>query len=123
MYTSTTELYTYLHTLSLHGALPIEAGDIADVEAGGWRLHREHSLHRWHQGLRVDDADLLGGKGRRQSHDALCCRPVRRQGHPNQRCCPGDHRNRSEEHTSELQSLMRISYDDFCLQKKNMKTN
>src|SRR3546814_2799848 len=26
--------------------------------------------------------------------------------------------NRSEEHTSELQSLMRISYDVFCLQKK-----
>src|SRR3546814_6893396 len=26
---------------------------------------------------------------------------------------------RSEEHTSELQSLMRISYADFCLQKKN----
>src|SRR3546814_6877235 len=25
---------------------------------------------------------------------------------------------RSEEHTSELQSLMRISYDDFCLNKK-----
>src|SRR3546814_2868399 len=25
---------------------------------------------------------------------------------------------RSEEHTSELQSLMRISYDVFCLQKK-----
>src|SRR3546814_7343340 len=25
---------------------------------------------------------------------------------------------RSEEHTSELQSLMRISYADFCLQKK-----
>src|SRR3546814_8431026 len=29
--------------------------------------------------------------------------------------------NRSEEHTSELQSLMRISYADFCLKKK--KTN
>src|SRR3546814_2472866 len=28
---------------------------------------------------------------------------------------------RSEEHTSELQSLMRISYDVFCLKKK--KTN
>src|SRR3546814_1708074 len=28
-------------------------------------------------------------------------------------------RVRSEEHTSELQSLMRISYADFCLQKKN----
>src|SRR3546814_501785 len=27
--------------------------------------------------------------------------------------------NRSEEHTSELQSLMRISYAVFCLQKKN----
>src|SRR3546814_2230771 len=26
---------------------------------------------------------------------------------------------RSEEHTSELQLLMRISYDDFCLKKKN----
>src|SRR3546814_2673137 len=29
---------------------------------------------------------------------------------------------RSEEHTSELQSLMRISYAVFCLKKKNMKT-
>src|SRR3546814_4347438 len=28
---------------------------------------------------------------------------------------------RSEEHTSELQSLMRISYAVFCLQKKNTK--
>src|SRR3546814_1541190 len=27
------------------------------------------------------------------------------------------HRNRSEEHTSELQSLMRISYAVFCLKK------
>src|SRR3546814_9642661 len=32
--------------------------------------------------------------------------------------------NRSEEHTSELQSLMRISYAVFCLIKKNQnKTN
>src|SRR3546814_8472038 len=29
---------------------------------------------------------------------------------------------RSEEHTSELQSLMRISYAVFCLQKKKKKT-
>src|SRR3546814_2311700 len=29
------------------------------------------------------------------------------------------HRSRSEEHTSELQSLMRISYAVFCLKKKN----
>src|SRR3546814_3102708 len=30
---------------------------------------------------------------------------------------------RSEEHTSELQSLMRISYAVFCLKKKNTKQN
>src|SRR3546814_3909645 len=30
--------------------------------------------------------------------------------------------NRSEEHTSELQSLMRISYAVVCLKKKNHKT-
>src|SRR3546814_10735390 len=30
----------------------------------------------------------------------------------------GDAMNRSEEHTSELQSLMRISYAVFCLKKK-----
>src|SRR3546814_10328641 len=30
--------------------------------------------------------------------------------------------HRSEEHTSELQSLMRISYAVFCLKKKNSKT-
>src|SRR3546814_6304244 len=29
------------------------------------------------------------------------------------------HLRRSEEHTSELQSLMRISYAVFCLKKKN----
>src|SRR3546814_9428729 len=30
---------------------------------------------------------------------------------------------RSEEHTSELQSLMRISYAVFCLKKKNTQNN
>src|SRR3546814_6865165 len=37
-------------------------------------------------------------------------------------CHPGQASVRSEEHTSELQSLMRISYAVFCLKKKN-KTN
>src|SRR3546814_2305176 len=32
-------------------------------------------------------------------------------------------RMRSEEHTSELQSLMRISYAVFCLKKKNKEEN
>src|SRR3546814_10671908 len=31
--------------------------------------------------------------------------------------------DRSEENTSELQSLMRISYDVFCLKKKNEHNN
>src|SRR3546814_3035493 len=45
-------------------------------------------------------------------------------------CCPGNEppgtrrracrQNRSEEHTSELQSLMRISYAVFCLKKKTL---
>src|SRR3546814_9942349 len=35
----------------------------------------------------------------------------------------GGDRGRSEEHTSELQSLMRISYAVFCLKKKNKKKN
>src|SRR3546814_5859944 len=43
-----------------------------------------------------------------------CCRwPMRRHW---RRC-------RSEEHTSELQSLMRISYAVFCLKKKNLRTD
>src|SRR3546814_2160489 len=45
--------------------------------------------------------------------------------------CTMDHRVRiaealairSEEHTSELQSLMRNSYAVFCLKKKNVKTS
>src|SRR3546814_1864041 len=45
--------------------------------------------------------------------------------HTMQRLGRADHRlrrhaaDRSEEHTSELQSLMRISYAVFCLKKKN----
>src|SRR3546814_2968144 len=41
-------------------------------------------------------------------------------------CPSGDNSVRSEEHTSELQSLMRISYAVFCLKKKknnNMHQN
>src|SRR3546814_3367486 len=36
---------------------------------------------------------------------------------------PAQIQDRSEEHTSELQSLMRISYAVFCLKKKKQKTN
>src|SRR3546814_1590427 len=36
--------------------------------------------------------------------------------------CNGTRLTRSEEHTSELQSLMRISYAVFCLKKKKNRT-
>src|SRR3546814_4972182 len=45
---------------------------------------------------------------------AAIARPGGRAGH-----C----RIKSEEHTSELQSLMRISYAVFCLKKKNIQAN
>src|SRR3546814_1344167 len=38
---------------------------------------------------------------------------------PNKIGIPRSSGNRSEEHTSELQSLMRSSYAVFCLKKKN----
>src|SRR3546814_3144492 len=53
--------------------------------------------------------------------------PLRRQGEAGRGCprfalipkTPLPNPPRSEEHTSELQSLMRISYAVFCLKKKN----
>src|SRR3546814_19654723 len=52
------------------------------------------------------------GWNRRQGDRAFGLR--RDEGQP-----VGEGRRRSEEHTSELQSLMRISYAVFCLKKKN----
>src|SRR3546814_6185597 len=48
----------------------------------------------------------------------MMCIPAGRSSSPR----PMSAASRSEEHTSELQSLMRISYADFCLKKKNKKT-
>src|SRR3546814_8393805 len=47
----------------------------------------------------------------------------RRPGTPAPARSPAAGRGRSEEHTSELQSLMRISYAVFCLKKKKKNTN
>src|SRR3546814_7234966 len=47
--------------------------------------------------------------------------PVLREGNSDRRA-PASVKQRSEEHTSELQSLMRISYAVFCLKKKNKDT-
>src|SRR3546814_8200386 len=56
-----------------------------------------------------DDRRFRGACGRRESDVARPCR----------RPCIGG-RGRSEEHTSELQSLMRTSYAVFCLKKKKL---
>src|SRR3546814_7935924 len=44
--------------------------------------------------------------------------PTIRLPRPSQNLIREDHKPRSEEHTSELQSLMRNSYAVFCLKKK-----
>src|SRR3546814_5058481 len=50
-------------------------------------------------------------RGLNEDHPVLHCL------HPGMGSAPAQ--DRSEEHTSELQSLMRISYAVFCLKKKN----
>src|SRR3546814_6032534 len=69
-------------------------------------------------------AGEAGGCGRRRG-DAAGERVARRV----EETLAADHRAqiaehpRSEEHTSELQSLMRISYAVFCLKKKTQHNN
>src|SRR3546814_4397116 len=76
------------HTLSLHDALPICAALLGRAGRRG--------RGRRHPGVDLPSVvpDPVGGHLHRV------------------------HRGRSEEHTSELQSLMRISYAVFCLKKK-----
>src|SRR3546814_10183374 len=77
--------------------------------------HRRRSLRIALSGVaRRYPAEARGeGSRRAQAHR-------RREGKPaaELRYC---REKRSEEHTSELQSLMRISYAVFCLKKKNKK--
>src|SRR3546814_4960819 len=69
-----------------------DRGEIAAGD-GRWRQFAAACDQTLQQGTRRDNGDLLAD----QRADA----------------------ERSEEHTSELQSLMRISYAVFCLKKKN----
>src|SRR3546814_11736805 len=91
--TATTEIYTSSHPLSLHGALPIS--EVADVDGERSRSHEPERC----------------GNDRPGRHPA----PL---GSITTGRVPVEDRQRSEEHTSELQSLMRISYAVFCLKKK-----
>src|SRR3546814_5036969 len=103
---------------------------IARVEPVGFPDHACGVSHRFLQVARsaiakdriIDDADGLGRFDKRRVDLGRCNGPSCRDSDvfgalhicigP---CRPG----RSEEHTSELQSLMRISYAVFCLKKKN----
>src|SRR3546814_9651510 len=78
---------------------------------------------------RAEEGNLGAPPGRRQGPRAAVgagpCPPLEPHGRngqrPRPRAEPAAHRDpalRSEEHTSELQSLMRISYAVFCLKKK-----
>src|SRR3546814_8362566 len=103
-YTATPEIYTDCHPLALHDALPISPGS---VSAQRPRLPGGHGAGggaRTRRGLSPPGAGSVprhrdGGQHRRDAR-----------------------RLRSEEHTSELQSLMRISYAVFCLKKKKKQT-
>src|SRR3546814_16248281 len=66
--------------------------------------------------LRADDADAAGDRadGGDALHRFRCGDRALRRG--------DDASARSEEHTSELQSLMRISYAVFCLTKNSIKS-
>src|SRR3546814_2803795 len=66
-----------------------------------------------------------GRGGRRSACRCSKAAPAVRASKPHAHATTGRWRNitakRSEEHTSELQSLMRISYAVFCLKKKKLK--
>src|SRR3546814_6628036 len=111
---ATTGIYTDGHTLSLHDALPIYPGAPAQI-------HESHPA----LGSNVGNGDrrafraLLFRMRLGSSHFTilfqadLCCMPSWEWGSRSFSRI----RVRSEEHTSELQSLMRISYAVFCLKK------
>src|SRR3546814_2908470 len=66
---------------------------------------------------RLDGGDLLDVGEQRPVGEHHSARAARRTAGVEQH---GERLGRSEEHTSELQSLMRISYAVFCLKKKTL---
>src|SRR3546814_5336327 len=78
-------------------------------------LHIITNVGMWEQPLEDDQLRslLLSAKRWARSRMTSACAAI-----DSRSSRPG---TRSEEHTSELQSLMRISYAVFCLKKKNRK--
>src|SRR3546814_11699004 len=136
---ATTEIYTYDHTLALHAALPICSATRTDRPcwSGGSReLFSWSALFRKARGFRrsCNGSDFDGPAALRPPGSALAGVPAVRQREVDRRAHRRDLRrvallgrgagavgiDRSEEHTSELQSLMRISYAVFCLKNKTI---
>src|SRR3546814_6126305 len=106
---ATPEINTYGHTLSLHDALPISSGCRSTVARFSSTKASCSSPVR------------ASAAGTKRSGRRRCSRTSTTSGHSS---FPGvARRPRSEEHTSELQSLMRISYAVFCLKKKKKLNN
>src|SRR3546814_15329496 len=80
-------------------------------------LFRSHQKCRGHQGQHHATHDQCLCPGQDDVEDEE--RRPRQQGTCEAEHHAGQTMSRSEEHTSELQSLMRISYAVFCLKKKN----
>src|SRR3546814_7458711 len=71
------------------------------------------------ESVRAEGRPGHGGGRQAEVRDDLCRLPYARRHRQSIAGCA----QRSEEHTSELQSLMRISYAVFCLKKKNKTRN
>src|SRR3546814_10726478 len=85
-------------------SLPIEIPSIADLEMEAAIVENFAP----HQGLILVTGPTGSGKSTTQAS-------------LNRNLLESGIRDRSEEHTSELQSLMRISYAVFCLKKKTQQ--
>src|SRR3546814_7404428 len=82
------------------------------------KKRRLHLMERWPSGLRRTPGTRVGGKPPRGFESLPLRQPSLfelRLAYASKRA---EARLRSEEHTSELQSLMRFSYAVFCLKKK-----
>src|SRR3546814_4180585 len=106
--TAASVIYTDCPTLSRHDGLPI-----CDR-----RPQRDRRRDRRRARLELVRDRVVGGLLERDGEDHVAAALVRLH-LLEQRGFSVEHADRSEEHTSELQSLMRISYAVFCLKTNN----
>src|SRR3546814_1921925 len=124
IHSPSTGIYTYCHTLSLHDALPCDREHLAnDRFALPRALDRQPVVPCFVDAVEIGEQPDVVRRQPVQNHGNIVrrARGVKQRnirGHP--RMIDGE-RLRSEEHTSELQSLMRISYAVFCLKKKKIQ--